>query len=412
MRKPAFLAVTGIVSVGALSLAACGSNSPAHQRLAPGSAPITIGVSVSLTGDFSGDGKALVQGYDLWAQDENAKGGLLGHHVTMKYVDDASSTTQVVTNYQNLITRTRSRWSSDPSAACSRFRRRRSPTASATHSPSPRAVARASSRAASIHSSSSSRRRSRTTSSASRSGCSRCPPSQRPATAAYATEDDPFTQPQIDKAKSLLEAGGVRTVSYKVYPAETTDFTPLAQKVIAAECRRRHPRDPGARRDRVHQDVPAAALQPEGADRDRRTGPGVRLCEQGRGRQHRGRHGPRRMVVERQDAGQRHLRQRIHRQVRRHRRATSAPTRPRPTASARSSTRPRRRRTASTTPALIAALHTGTYQTVQGPMAFDSVGKPSGASFLVQWQNGLTVPVYPPSVAVAQPEYPKPAFSG
>ena len=59
---------------------------------------------MSLTGDFSGDGKALVQGYDLWAQDENAKGGLLGHHVTMKYVDDASSTPQVVTNYQNLIT--------------------------------------------------------------------------------------------------------------------------------------------------------------------------------------------------------------------------------------------------------------------------------------------------------------------
>ena len=32
----------------------------------------------------------------------------------------------------------------------------------------------------------------------------------------------------------MLEAGGVRTASYKVYPAETTDFTPLAQQVIAA----------------------------------------------------------------------------------------------------------------------------------------------------------------------------------
>ena len=62
--------------------------------------------------------------------------------------------------------------------------------------------------------------------------------------------------------------------------------------------------------------------------------------------------------------------------------------------------------------ALIAALHTGTYQTVQGPMAFDSLGRPNGATFLVQWQNGLTVPVYPPSAAVAQPEYPKPNFAG
>ena len=40
------------------------------------------------------------------------------------------------------------------------------------------------------------------------------------------------------------------------------------------------------------------------------------------------------------------------------------------------------------------------------------LGKPNGASFLVQWQNGLTVPVYPASAAVAQPEYPKPDFSG
>jgi branched-chain amino acid transport system substrate-binding protein len=60
---------------------------------------------------------------------------------------------------------------------------------------------------------------------------------------------------------------------------------------------------------------------------------------------------------------------------------------------------------------LITALHSGTYQTIQGPMAFDSTGKPNGSSFLVQWQNGLTVPVYPSSAAVAQPEFPKPNFA-
>ena len=37
-------------------------------------------------------------------QDVNKKGGLLGHQVTMKYVDDASSQQQVVTNYTTLIT--------------------------------------------------------------------------------------------------------------------------------------------------------------------------------------------------------------------------------------------------------------------------------------------------------------------
>ena len=32
----------------------------------------------------------------------------------------------------------------------------------------------------------------------------------------------------------MLEAGGVKTASYQVYPAETTDFTPIAQKIIAS----------------------------------------------------------------------------------------------------------------------------------------------------------------------------------
>ena len=58
---------------------------------------------MSLTGDFSDSGKAVERGYQLWADTVNAKGGLLGRKVEIKIVDDASSPTQVVTNYQNLI---------------------------------------------------------------------------------------------------------------------------------------------------------------------------------------------------------------------------------------------------------------------------------------------------------------------
>ena len=93
--------MTTAVAAVALTAAACGSSTPTPTTP---QAPITIGVSISQSGDFSGDGKALKQGYDLWAQDVNKNGGLNGHQVTMKYVDDASSTQQVVTNYQNLIT--------------------------------------------------------------------------------------------------------------------------------------------------------------------------------------------------------------------------------------------------------------------------------------------------------------------
>ena len=57
------------------------------------------------------------------------------------------------------------------------------------------------------------------------------PASQRPKTAAYATVNDPFTQPQIPVAQSILQAAGVKTVLNKVFPAEVTDFTPIASQV-------------------------------------------------------------------------------------------------------------------------------------------------------------------------------------
>src|SRR5437016_5700704 len=69
------------------------------------SGPIKIGISLSLSGDFSDPGKAVKRGYDLWAAYVNAHGGILGRQVQLKIVNDASSPNQVVTNYQNLITR-------------------------------------------------------------------------------------------------------------------------------------------------------------------------------------------------------------------------------------------------------------------------------------------------------------------
>src|SRR6202162_1859489 len=233
MRKPASVAVTGIVSLSLVGIAACGSGTGGGTPQA--GTPITIGVSVSLTGDFSGDGKALVQGYDLWAQDENAKGGLLGHHVTMKYVDDASSTTQVVTNYHNLLTQDKAALVFGPfsslltipaSTVTNRFGYAFPEPAGGGPSVFTRGIhslffvqpAPVEDNLVSFT-----------------QWVLSLPASERPATAAYSTEDDPFTQPQVDKAKTLLEAGGVRTASYKVYPAGTTDFTPLAQPGIAAK---------------------------------------------------------------------------------------------------------------------------------------------------------------------------------
>ena len=63
--------------------------------------PLVIGISLSLSGDFSDPGKAAMRGYQLWAQEANKHGGVLGRKVKLKIVDDTSSPNQVVTNYQS-----------------------------------------------------------------------------------------------------------------------------------------------------------------------------------------------------------------------------------------------------------------------------------------------------------------------
>ena len=100
------------LSVGVL--AACsssgssGSSSSSPSASASTSAnttPISIGASLSLTGDFSADGQAFQKGYTLWAKDVNAAGGIMGRQVKLTILNDASSPNQVVTNYQTLINR-------------------------------------------------------------------------------------------------------------------------------------------------------------------------------------------------------------------------------------------------------------------------------------------------------------------
>src|SRR5438270_13265919 len=100
--RSAWVAGLSVAAVGVL--AACGSSSSSSGSSGGGgSAPITIGTSLSLSGDFAADGQAFQKGYQLWINDQNAKGGLLGHKLKLDVVSDASSPSQVVTNYQKLI---------------------------------------------------------------------------------------------------------------------------------------------------------------------------------------------------------------------------------------------------------------------------------------------------------------------
>src|SRR3979411_3433732 len=56
--------------------------------------PIKIGMSMAQTGGLAGGGKASLLGIEIWRDDVNAKGGLLGRKVELVVYDDKSSASE------------------------------------------------------------------------------------------------------------------------------------------------------------------------------------------------------------------------------------------------------------------------------------------------------------------------------
>lgn len=227
-------AVVGSLAITAiLASAACSATGAASSASGAGK-DLTIGVSLSLTGDFADPGKAVQRGYQLWVDQVNAKGGLLGRKVTLKVVDDLSSPDQVVTNYQNLISRDHvdlvlGPFSSLLTVPASQVANRYhyafiesaggGPAVFDQHlhnlffvQPAP-VVDQGNVFADYILS---------------------LPAEARPKTAAYPSLDDPFAKPIADSVKAKFEAAGIKTVYEATYPAETPDLTPIVAKVAAA----------------------------------------------------------------------------------------------------------------------------------------------------------------------------------
>jgi branched-chain amino acid transport system substrate-binding protein len=225
------LAVGLAAALAATSVA--GAQARSHRTAA--GKPLVIGISLSLSGDFSDPGKAAMRGYQLWAEQVNKHGGVLGRTVKLKIVDDTSSPNQVVTNYQSLISRDKvdlvfgpfSTLLTAPAARVA-FRYHYAfvepagggPAVFAEHlgnvffvQPAP----------------------------VLRSGDAfvnyilSLPKAERPKTAAYPSLDDPFSSPITDRMRSLFEKGGIKTVFKTIYPPETTDLTPIVAKVAAAK---------------------------------------------------------------------------------------------------------------------------------------------------------------------------------
>ena len=65
--------------------------------------PIKIGFGMSLTGPLAANGKMSLVAMQVWEDDINAKGGLLGRPVKLVYYDDQSSPSQVPGIYTKLL---------------------------------------------------------------------------------------------------------------------------------------------------------------------------------------------------------------------------------------------------------------------------------------------------------------------
>ncbi len=90
------LSISRIVAAILISLALA---APAHAA-----DPIKIGFSMALTGSVAQNGKQLIIALELWRDDVNAHGGLLGRPVELVYYDDQSNPGNVPGIYTKLNT--------------------------------------------------------------------------------------------------------------------------------------------------------------------------------------------------------------------------------------------------------------------------------------------------------------------
>ena len=233
-------AMATVTVLGLSALAACSSSSNSSGTpisTSQPTGPITIGASLSLTGDFSADGQAFKKGYELWAKDVNARGGILGRQVKLTILNDASSPNQVVTNYQTLFGADHvqlafgpfsSLLTSPASSVAARFGMALvegaggapsvfdTPSNQADHNVFDVSLPIADEMLPFVN------------------WIASLPPGERPKTAAYPMAQDPFADPPVQLAQTELQKLGVQTVYSNVFPEEVTSYKGPADQVAAS----------------------------------------------------------------------------------------------------------------------------------------------------------------------------------
>jgi branched-chain amino acid transport system substrate-binding protein len=216
MRRPSVTAVraAAVSLLAAASVAACGLSNTGAPSTSNGGAsgtPIKVGISLSLSGDFSADGQASLRGYQLWASDVNTHGGLLGRPVRLVVLDDKSDPNTVKSNYTTLIAQDHVDLTLGP------FSSLLTVPAATVASRYGYAMTAGSATAPLVYAASLRNLFSTSAPVAQQmvpfaNWVASLSPGQRPKTAAYAMVDDPFADPPVERAQAILEKAGITTV--------------------------------------------------------------------------------------------------------------------------------------------------------------------------------------------------------
>jgi branched-chain amino acid transport system substrate-binding protein len=233
VRSPLLITVALVAILIVLSACQSMSTTPITGATS-NQAPIKIGVSLSLTGDFSSDGKLTEKGYQVWAHDVNVSGGLLGRPVQLLILNDKSDAKKTGANYETLITKNRvdlllGPFADDYTVAGGTVAKahRYAMVDGTGNAPSTYEQGLNNTFCVSLPAND------YLTSFAN--FVLSLPASMRPTSVAYATSDDPFTQPQVDTGKVLLDHGGVTSLLYTTYSAQNAtvkDYTAAAMKIV------------------------------------------------------------------------------------------------------------------------------------------------------------------------------------
>jgi branched-chain amino acid transport system substrate-binding protein len=201
---------------------------------AQGAAPIKIGFSMALTGPLAANGKQALLGAQIWQEQVNAKGGLLGRQVQLVNYDDQSNPSTVPGIYTKLLDVDKvdlivSGYATNMVAPAIPIAMQRGKTIiglfalaanSEFHYP----------KYFSMLPSGPTPKESFT------EGFFQVAAAQspKPQTIAIAAEDADFSHNAADGARNNVKKYGFNTVYDKTYPPNTTDFSPIIRAIQAA----------------------------------------------------------------------------------------------------------------------------------------------------------------------------------